>query len=63
MSYLIDTGILPRFLLRQDSNFAEIRRAVRLLKSSREKMYTTAQTIAEFWKFALVLAPRVASWV
>jgi predicted nucleic acid-binding protein len=49
MSYLIDTGILLRFLLRQDSDFAEIRRAVRLLKSRREKMYMTAQTIAEFW--------------
>jgi predicted nucleic acid-binding protein len=49
MSYLIDTNILLRFLLQQDSNFAEIRRAVRLLKSRREKMYITGQTIAEFW--------------
>jgi predicted nucleic acid-binding protein len=49
MSYLIDTGILLRFLLRQDANFAEISRAFRLLKSRREKMYMTAQTVAEFW--------------
>ena len=49
MSYLIDTGILLRFLLRHDPNFVEIRRAVQLLKSRREKMYLTAQTAAEFW--------------
>lgn len=49
MSYLIDTSILLRFLLRHDPNFVEIRRAVRLLKSSGEKMYLTAQTAAEFW--------------
>lgn len=49
MSYLIDTCVLLRFLLRHDANFSEIRRAVRLLKSRREKMYLTAQIVAEFW--------------
>ena len=49
MSYLIDTGILLRFVSRHDSNFAEIRRAVRTLKARREAMHITTQTIAEFW--------------
>lgn len=49
MSYLLDTGILLRFVSKHDSNFAEIRRAVRTLKSRREPMFLTTQTIAEFW--------------
>ena len=49
MSYLLDTNILLRFLLLFDPHYAEIRRAIRLLKSRRERLCTTTQNIAEFW--------------
>jgi predicted nucleic acid-binding protein len=49
MTYLADTNILLRFLLRNDPAYPTVRRAVRLLKSRREQLVTTPQNIAEFW--------------
>jgi predicted nucleic acid-binding protein len=49
MSYLLDTNILLRFLLRNDPAYEKIRQAVRLLKMRREQLFTTAQNITEFW--------------
>lgn len=49
MSYLVDTNILLRFLLRNDSAYTSVRRTVSLLKSRREQIFTTPQNIAEFW--------------
>jgi predicted nucleic acid-binding protein len=49
MSHLLDTNILLRFLLRNDKTHPEIRQAVRILKTRREPLVTTAQNIAEFW--------------
>lgn len=49
MDYLVDTGVLLRFLLRNDPAYAAVRQAVRLLKTRREHLVTTSQNIAEFW--------------
>lgn len=49
MDYLVDTGVLLRFLLRSDPAYAAVRQAVRLLKTRREHLVTTSQNIAEFW--------------
>lgn len=47
--YLADTGILLRFLLRNDPSYPAIRHAVRIIKIRREQLVTTPQNIAEFW--------------
>jgi predicted nucleic acid-binding protein len=47
--YLADTGILLRFLLRNDPSYPAIRQAVRIFKTRREQLVTTPQNIAEFW--------------
>jgi predicted nucleic acid-binding protein len=47
--YLADTGILLRFLLRNDPAYPAIRQAVRTLKTHREQLVMTPQNIAEFW--------------
>ena len=47
--YLADTNIRLRFLLRNDPAYLAIRQAVRVLKSRREQIVTTPQSIAEFW--------------
>ncbi len=49
MTYLADTNVLLRFLLRNDPTYLTVRRAVSLLKSRREALVTTPQNIAEFW--------------
>lgn len=48
--YLADTNILIRFLLRNDPAYQPIRRAVRLLKTRRELIVTSAQNMVEFWR-------------
>jgi predicted nucleic acid-binding protein len=47
--YLADTGILLRFLLRNDQSYSAIRKAVRILKTRGEQLVTTSQNITEFW--------------
>jgi predicted nucleic acid-binding protein len=47
--YLADTGILLRFLLRNDPSYLAIRQAVRVLKARREELVVAPQNIAEFW--------------
>jgi predicted nucleic acid-binding protein len=47
--YLVDTNILLRFLLRNDPAYQSIRQAVRILKTRRERIVTTAQNMVEFW--------------
>ena len=49
MSCVVDTNVPLRFLLRNDPAYANIRAAVRIIKSKREPIFTTPQNIIELW--------------
>jgi predicted nucleic acid-binding protein len=49
MPHLADTGILLRLLNRNDPQHAEVRRAIRCLRTHGERLYTATQNAAEFW--------------
>lgn len=49
MAWLIDTGVLLRLVNRADPNHADIRRALRELRSRGESLVATAQNLVEFW--------------
>jgi predicted nucleic acid-binding protein len=49
MLVLVDTGILLRLLDRADPQHADIRSAIRALKSRGDTFTTAPQNVAEFW--------------
>lgn len=52
MNYLVDTNILLRLADRNHPQHPIIRKAIRLLRTSRHSLYTTPQNCAEFWNVA-----------
>ena len=49
MPVLLDTGILLRLPNRNDPRHIDVRRAVRHLQNSGERLVTTLQNVSEFW--------------
>jgi predicted nucleic acid-binding protein len=49
MQYLVDTGVWLRLFDRADPEHADIREALRLLRSSGHTLAACPQNIAEFW--------------
>jgi len=49
MPYVLDTGVLLRLFDRSDPSHVAIRQCVVRLKVRGERIFTTAQNIAEFW--------------
>lgn len=52
MNYLVDTNILLRLPDRKHPQHPIIRKAIRLLRTSRHNLYITPQNCAEFWNVA-----------
>ena len=49
MQYLVDTGVWLRLFDRTDSEHANIRAALQLLRSGGHSLVTCSQNISEFW--------------
>ena len=49
MDYLVDTGVLLRLFDSSDSANTDIRRALKTIRSTSGRLFTTAQNISEFW--------------
>jgi predicted nucleic acid-binding protein len=52
MAYLLDTGILLRFVDDKDALHASVQQAVELLVGRQEELYAATQNIGEFWNVA-----------
>ena len=52
MNYLVDTNILLRLADRNHPQHPIVRKAIRLLLTSRHSLYITPQNCAEFWNVA-----------
>jgi len=52
MSHLADTNILSSLAKRQSSQYAEVRRALTILRNRGEKICLVAQNLIEFWAIA-----------
>jgi predicted nucleic acid-binding protein len=52
MAYLLDTGILLRFVDQRDALHSLVQQAVEALVGRQEELFTATQNIGEFWNVA-----------
>lgn len=49
MAWLLDSGILLRYVQPRDPDYSVVRQAVRKLRARNERIVITVQNLAEFW--------------